>query len=61
MNKGDIVKIYQMPISREDYEGEAKLISIYREDHGDGLTMWEVEFLDEPGNTYCRTIYQEPK
>ena len=57
MKKNDVVKIFQLPMSREDFEGEAKLVREHRPDVGDGLSMWEVEFLDEPGNTYLRTIY----
>jgi hypothetical protein len=56
MKIDNIVNIYQKPITKEDFEGQAKLISEYRPDEGDGLSMWEVEFLDEKGETYLRTI-----
>ena len=57
--KGKIVNIYQDPITQSNLEGEAKLIKEYRPDEGDGLSMWIVEFLDEPGNVFIRIIYQE--
>ena len=57
MNKGDIVTIYQKPITREDKEGKAELLSLYRsDDTGDGLEMWNVRFLDDDYLT-VRTIY----
>lgn len=53
------VEIYQDPMNFKKFEGIARLVSEYRPDEGDGLSMWEVEFLDEPGQTYLRTIYEE--
>ena len=52
-----IVKIYSNPITRENLEGEAKLISQYRgDDTGDGLELWIVKFISD--NFRCmRTIY----
>jgi hypothetical protein len=47
MKKGDIVKIYQRPLTQKDYEGKAKLIKrvegidLY---NGIVLERWEVEF-----------------
>jgi hypothetical protein len=58
LKKGDIVKIYQDPVTKTDYEGEAELIELYRENVGDGLEIWVVHFLnDYPNETYIRTIY----
>ena len=57
MKKGDVVNIYQKSMTKEDFEGKAKLVEEYRQDQGDGLSIWIVEFLDEPGTTYTRTIY----
>lgn len=57
MIKNDIVMVYGKPITREDPEGEAKLIREYRPDNGDGLSLWVVEFLDEPGREFLRTIH----
>lgn len=60
MQAGDIVKIYQKPITKEDFEGKARLVEQYREDDGDGLSIWFVHFLtDYPEETYLRTIYEE--
>ena len=63
MKKGDVVKVYQKPITEEDFEGWATLVQQVRPDVGDGLSMWEVYFLDQrnsfrPRDTYLRTIYQ---
>ena len=60
MKKGDRVKIYQKPITRESYEGEATLVEQVRPDVGDGLSIWLVHFdNDYPGEHYQRTIYKE--
>ena len=56
MRPGDTVTIYQDPVTQEYGEGEAKLISLYREDTGDGLEMWWVKFLGDDCRT-IRTIY----
>jgi len=45
MQAGDVVKIYQKPITKEDYEGTAILVEEYRADEGDGLSMWVVHFF----------------
>lgn len=55
--KGQRVEIYQDPITKKDFEGKATLVSEYRPDVGDGLSMWQVRFDDELGQTYLRTIY----
>ena len=55
--KGDQVKVYENPITEENLEGEAILISLYRPDTGDGLSMWEVRFGNEE-ETVLRTISQ---
>jgi hypothetical protein len=57
---GQVVKIFQKPVTREDYEGEAELVEQTHADyHGDGLEIWMVRFLGEPESTYQRTIYKE--
>ena len=62
MKPGDKVKIYQDPITKQDFEGYAILQAEYRtDDTGDGLSMWVVTFEDEPEQVYTRTIYQESK
>ena len=62
MKKGDLVKIYQYPVAKEEFEGWATLVSEYRPDEGDGLSIWEVYFLDQqitsyPNKTHFRTIH----
>lgn len=54
---GQQVDVYQDPITRKNLEGKAKLVSEFQPDEDDGLPMWYVEFDDEPGQTYLRTIY----
>ena len=61
MKPGDIVTIYNKPITKEYEEGKARLILEIGKDLGDGLSMWEVEFLDEPGYTFWRWVYQDSK
>ena len=51
--------IYQKPLTCEDFEGWATLRKEYRPDEGDGIAMWEVEFDDEPGRTFLRTVMLE--
>lgn len=50
------VDVYYDPITAEDYEGSAKLIREIRPDMGDGLSMWEVEFTNDPHYRHVRTI-----
>ena len=57
LKKGDRVQIYENPITEEQLEGEAILVSRYRPDTGDGLSMWEVMF-DSEEETVLRTISQ---
>ncbi len=54
LKAGQIVKIYQKPISQQDYEGEAKLISEYVAD--ETFPIWRVLFLDKPEETCLRYI-----
>lgn len=58
IRRGMTVMVYEDPITCTIKEGKAKLIENIRPDRGegDGLSVWEVEFLDEPGQTFCRTI-----
>lgn len=43
---GDIVDIYEDPITEEKLEGKAKLISRDIKAVGDGLEYWSVQFLE---------------
>ncbi len=55
MNKGDIVTIYQDPITCKDAEGEAILVS--KIDENANSETWKVHFRgDEIGSNYERTI-----
>ena len=58
---GKIIRIYHDPITRKNCEGVAALVSQYRPDTGDGLSMWRVRFPGNPGDTYLRTIYNPDK
>ena len=44
MKKGDIVEIYEQPLSKTKFEGEAKLISFIRQLNTD-VELWRVKFL----------------
>ena len=47
MKPGDVVDIYQDPITKNDYEGSAKLTKLAIP--GDGspsLSLWSVQFID---------------
>lgn len=60
MKKGDIVTIYEDPITEKKPEGRARIICKFISDLGEveGFTLarYEVEFLNEPGRTFERTI-----
>lgn len=53
MNKGDIVTIYQDPVSQKKAEGKAKLLQLLLEGEED-FEYWKVEF--ENGDKVCRWI-----
>jgi hypothetical protein len=56
MKKGDIVTIYEDPITQEKPEGEAQLI--VKENVSDELQYWKVKFLDD-GFVCERWIYNK--
>ena len=56
LQKAQKAIIYEDPITRLRREGEAKLIELVRENTGDGLELWDVEFKDEPGQQFFRTV-----
>ena len=60
LNKGDVVNIYQRPLTSEDFEGKARLTKLIRRWKTDDLERWYVEFEDEPGNTYQRNVCTNP-
>ncbi len=56
VRQGDIMPVYQKPLTGQQLEDYATLIKEIKPDDGDGLSSWLVEFLDETGNYYQRTI-----
>ena len=56
MTAGETVNIYQDPITGKEFEGRARLVEQTHKDTGDGLGIWRVVFLSEPGNIYLRTV-----
>jgi len=60
MKVGDIVTIYEDPITCEHPEGKAKLISFVKNDirHEDELSLWYVQFPDDL-TEYQRWIKQK--
>lgn len=60
LKEGMVVNVFQKPIEGEQFEGKATLNELYRPDEiGNGLSEWLVEFQDEPGAEYARTINTE--
>lgn len=59
LKANDVVVIYEDPITRKREEGKARLDSELRPDEGDGLSLWYVEFEDEPGHLFTRCILEE--
>ena len=57
MKPGDVVMVYQKPATKEKPEGKAKLIR--RTMFNEQYEAWFVEFLDELGTEYFRTIVKE--
>jgi len=54
---GTKAMIYEDPMTKQKPEGKATLRELYREN---GLeSYWRVEFDDEPGAFYERTVYLE--
>jgi hypothetical protein len=53
--KGDIVQIFQDPITREDFEGEAELLEKHTEDFEQ--EFWKVKFND--GDIRQRWIHKK--
>ena len=59
MNVGDVVTVYQDPLTEEKPEGKAKLIKYdgtIGEHNQRWICMWDVEFLKDPGQTFSRQI-----
>ena len=56
MNKGQKVKIYQKPITKENLEGEAILIEKCLSNEINNTEIWQVKFPGENETTVIRTI-----
>lgn len=57
--KGQVVTVYEDPITQERPEGLAWLVEPQPDLDGNaeyGLELWSVEFLDDPGHVYVRLI-----
>lgn len=61
MKKGDKVRIFEDPITRQKPEGMATLIKLeFVSDSVPRAERWRVRFEgDEPNETYSRTIFLE--
>ncbi len=61
LKTNDIVEIFTDPITQQHPEGQAKLVKLVRTRLvGCPATEdWEVEFTEEPGTTFTRTILVE--
>lgn len=54
MKKGDIVTIYENPLTKEKPEGRAKLVKKICDDVD--MEYWQVQFLPGERNNYTRWI-----
>jgi len=58
---GDRVKIWRDPITKEGYEGEATVVEVLSVDgywHGSQLTRVRVQFDDDAGEIYWRSVFE---
>jgi len=46
MKKGDVVKIYEQPLTKTKLEGKAKLLSFIRLSNV-GVELWRVKFISD--------------
>ena len=63
IKKGNVVSIFQDPITEEDFEGDALLIECLNEDcgkvNGRILQRWKVRFANaHPPNTYEDEVFE---
>ena len=60
LKKGDVVEIFEDPITCTKLEGRAELVKCYRSDNDDNLSLWQVAFTDlDEGFQVLRTINSE--
>jgi hypothetical protein len=58
LNRGDIVSVFQDPLTCLDLEGHAELLRLVH-DNEEGLQRWVVRFVDDPcWETYERAIWR---
>jgi len=58
VKKGDIVSIYEQPLTETKYEGEAKLVSFIKQLNSAvnyGVELWQVKFIND-GMVVSRAI-----
>ena len=55
MRLGNKVRVYQDPITRQEFEGVATIKS-FRSQHKEGQSYCNVEFDEEPGQTFQRWV-----
>lgn len=60
MQPGDIVTIYQDPVTQCNPEGQAKLVRLLMSDNGDGMSRWVVRFQGDD-QCYTRLVYRQPQ
>ena len=60
---GEIVEVFEDPVTRNKSEGMARLVQFLGHlSPLDGMEWWAVEFLDEIGTQYQRSIqFEEAK
>jgi hypothetical protein len=58
LEKGQLRKIYQKPVTMEDYEGTALLVKKEERSDEDGLELWLVRF-DPEEPTYPRWVSEK--
>ena len=56
LKAGQVVRVFDNPITGDGLEGKAQLIEQSHHDDGDGLSIWFVEFLDAPEKQFQRAV-----
>jgi hypothetical protein len=59
LEKGNIVEVYQRPLTKDDFEGKAKLIRKTKQmNPPKGFEYWEVQFISD-GSSAMRLIERQ--
>ena len=54
---GQLVEVFQKPLTREDYEGTAQVVEVLDRDEADSTTTARVRFIgDDQSDTVIRRI-----